>query len=353
MITGASSGIGKEFAIQLSKTAKKLILMARRKEMLEELAKKLNEMNPKLEVVVSVVDVTDQAQLAKELDDLLENHQIDVLVNNAGLGDVVIFDKSDWDKAYRMIQVNVVATTYITHRLLPPMVSRRAGAIIFIGSGVGQFAVHAAAVYNSTKHFIHGFAKSLEYDLAGMGIRILEVAPGPVNTEFTDHTDGVTPGEPTKWIEITSQQCVEQSIKAYNSGKRLYSPGAKYRFVSGLIGALPTFMAEKSWKDKAKAMRRRQETEETKEGEPDKEEAESAKEEVESTKEEVESIKEERKTKKGKKAAKKPTKKGKKATKKGKEEDTPEQAKEESPKKDKEEVSEQNNEESPDNSESE
>ena len=130
LITGASAGLGWEFASQLAAQAASLVLVARRAERLEKLRDELAERFPKLQVQVRATDLSDRSQL-EELYDWLECEKIgiDLLVNNAGLGDLGAFATSDPRRVDEMILVNMLALTSLTRRLLPPMLAHERGAI--------------------------------------------------------------------------------------------------------------------------------------------------------------------------------------------------------------------------------
>ena len=177
LITGATSGLGLEFARQLAPRAKTLILVARDKSKLEEVANELKR-NQKVEVITEECDLSRGEDIERMVNSLLERIHIDVLVNNAGLGDFAFFDKSEWERDLKMMQVNVFGLTFLTYKLIPKMVERKKGGVINIGSAAGIVSIPMAAIYNATKHYINGFSESLALDLAGTGVVVTQVCPG-------------------------------------------------------------------------------------------------------------------------------------------------------------------------------
>src|SRR5256886_3370487 len=144
LITGASAGIGREFARQLAGRAKSLILIARREQKLNELRDELNQQYPNVAISVRKTDLADLAHL-KELLAWLDHERIDVdlLINNAGLGDSGAFSTSDPIRNEQMTLVNIVALTTLTRHLLPRMIARRCGGVfqLFSAAGVFSFSV--------------------------------------------------------------------------------------------------------------------------------------------------------------------------------------------------------------------
>ncbi|PYI80934.1 MAG: hypothetical protein DMF05_04705, partial [Verrucomicrobia bacterium] len=131
LITGASAGIGREFARQLAGRARSMILGARRYERLFELADELQREHPKLVVQIRKLDLADLGQLQAFLEQLdREKLEVDLLINNAGLGDSGIFAESDPDRNKEMTIVNVAALTLVTRHLLPRMIAQHRGAIL-------------------------------------------------------------------------------------------------------------------------------------------------------------------------------------------------------------------------------
>jgi 3-hydroxy acid dehydrogenase/malonic semialdehyde reductase len=185
-ITGASSGIGKACATLMAQSGAKLILAARRKNRLEELAKELQS-SYKAECYVFELDVSDRGKVKETLVNLPTQWQeIDILLNNAGSAQGLDFihegSIDDWEQ---MIDVNIKGLLYVTRNILPGMVTRKSGHIINIGSVAGHQAYPKGNVYSATKHAVRALTESMRMDLLGTNIRVSTVDPGLVNTEFS------------------------------------------------------------------------------------------------------------------------------------------------------------------------
>lgn len=185
LITGASAGIGREFARQLAGRARSLVLVARRRDRLEELRAELGD--PNLSIHIRVVDLADQIQI-QELVDSLERDKIDIdlLINNAGLGDMGAFATSDPARVDQILQVNVTALTLLTRRFLPPMIARKRGAVLNVSSSAGFLPIAEFSVYAATKAYVNSFSEGLRAELRGSGVSVTALCPGPVHTEFTE-----------------------------------------------------------------------------------------------------------------------------------------------------------------------
>ena len=181
-VTGASSGIGRACAEQFAAAGARLLLCARRRERLDELAASLDT-----EVHTFVLDVRDRAAVQSALSDLPEAwRDVDVLVNNAGLAAGLAplqeGDPDDWD---RMIDTNVRGLLTVTRAVVPQMVERGRGHVINIGSTAGHETYPNGAVYCATKAAVDRITKGLRMDLLGKGVRVSSVDPGLVETEFS------------------------------------------------------------------------------------------------------------------------------------------------------------------------
>ncbi len=186
LITGASSGIGEACAYKFAEAGCKLILIARRFEKLEEISRKIRN-EYKVPVLVYECDVTDFNKVKSTLTKLPEEWQnIDILINNAGkaLGMEKFYNGSieDWNE---MIDTNIKGLLYISRQIIPSMVENKRGHIINIGSIAGLEAYPNGNVYCSTKAFVEMISKSMVIDLNGTGVRVTNIDPGMVETEFS------------------------------------------------------------------------------------------------------------------------------------------------------------------------
>ncbi|MCB1154232.1 SDR family oxidoreductase [bacterium] len=258
LITGASSGIGREMARQIAPRAKALVLVARRTERLEELKSEFAQKYTNLKVLVQPCDLTDQASIDTLLETVLgELGTIDVLVNNAGFGDLQIFDKAAWDKLDRMIRLNINALTYLTHKLVPAMVERKSGGIINVSSSFGMSFLPGFSVYIGTKHFVNGFCDALVCDLAGTGVRVTCVCPGPVKTEFNEVAqDAIRLPNPAP-MEISAERCARESIAAFDAGKARVVPGTVMKIMMFMEAMTPDAFFRSLYGMQGKIMRKK------------------------------------------------------------------------------------------------
>ncbi len=183
LITGASSGFGKATAQLLAKEGYKLILIARRKELLEKLQKEL-----KTDVYIASVDVTDKIQVEKLFENLpSEFKDLDILINNAGLAlglePVMETNLEDWEK---MVDTNIKGLLYFTRFALENMKNRNEGLIINIGSVAANIPYKGGNVYGATKAFVKQFSRNLRADLFGTNIKVTNIEPGMAETNFSN-----------------------------------------------------------------------------------------------------------------------------------------------------------------------
>jgi NADP-dependent 3-hydroxy acid dehydrogenase YdfG len=187
LVTGATSGIGEATAHALAAAGWRVIVTGRRAERLRELKAELKAAY-KVEVLTLAFDVRDPHQVAASLGGLPEAwSEIDLLVNNAGLASgldpIDRGDLRDWEQ---MIDTNVKGLLYVTRIISPGMVERRRGHIVNIGSIAGRQVYADGAVYCATKHAVNALSQGMRIDLAKHGIRVTEVRPGMVETEFSE-----------------------------------------------------------------------------------------------------------------------------------------------------------------------
>ena len=245
MITGASSGIGRELALQFAPRSQALVLVARRTERLEHLRIELLARHPDLKLIALGADLSDEHEITALLRRVEEQAgPVDVLVNNAGLGYSALIDRSDWTLTRQVLHTNVLAVTQLTSALVPEMVRRGRGGVINIGSGAGLTVLPSAAGYVGSKHFIAGFTEALRADLAGTGVVVTQVCPGPVRSEFDDvagSASGMIGGLPNI-LRIDAAQCAQEAVAAFERRKARVFPGRAYRSVMRLLPFLPLFL---------------------------------------------------------------------------------------------------------------
>ena len=186
LVTGASAGIGAACARAFAREGARLVLAARRREWLDELAAELRGGHG-AECLRVELDVRDAAAVAETIGALpAEWAAVDVLVNNAGLGRGLdrLHEGSpaDWDE---MVDTNVKGLLYVTRAVLPGMVARGRGHVINLGSVAGHEVYPGGAVYCATKHAVGAITRGLRMDLLGTGVRVSTVDPGMVETEFS------------------------------------------------------------------------------------------------------------------------------------------------------------------------
>ena len=179
LVTGASAGLGVEFARQLSKRGYRLVLAARRKERLEELAKELGKAR------AVAIDLSKSNAVGKLMADLEANGEtVDLLVNNAGFGLIGRFAELDSKRERQMIDLNVGALTELCRAVAPAMIERRSGAILNVASTAAFQPGPKMAVYFATKAFVLSLSEALHEELKPHGIKVSCLCPGPTRTEF-------------------------------------------------------------------------------------------------------------------------------------------------------------------------
>lgn len=259
LITGASSGIGRALAFELAPRARALVLAARRKDRLESLKGELLQKCPALKVLVFGCDVTDRARSEEMLAAVeAELGGVDVLINNAGFGDLGAFDLADWDKTERMIALNVTSLAWLTHRVLGPMVRKGRGGVLNISSGFGMTFMPGFAAYCGTKHFVTAFTEGLRLDLSGTGVRVTQVCPGPVATEFQDTLGNFTGMEPPSLVTVSAERCARSSIRGLDRDRALVVPGILMRLVMFFGVWSPRWLLRLLYTPAARALRRKQ-----------------------------------------------------------------------------------------------
>lgn len=243
LITGASSGLGEEYALQLASQAERLVLTARRTDLLEALANRILIAHPGLQVRVVAADLAkagDRIALLEKLEG--EGIFADLLVNNAGLGDYGEFATAEWPKLEAMLRVNVEALTHLAHLTAAGMIRRGGGAILNVSSLASLLPIPDFAVYAATKAYVTSFSEALRIELRDHGVEVLAVCPGPVHTGFgmVARREEHLPGIPARdWFYVPKEQVVAESLAALGLKKTRVYPGFRIKVAAMVISALP------------------------------------------------------------------------------------------------------------------
>jgi len=242
VITGASAGLGEEFAVQLADAGvSRLVLTARRAERLENLRASLIASYPTLQIDAITADLSDPADITELIGALssLEGFTCDILINNAGLGDLGSFESSAAEKIQAMMEVNMVAITRLTHWALPGMLQRQCGWICNVGSTAGLLPLPSFAVYAATKAYVNSFSEALRVELRGSGINVLALCPGPVETEFggvASRPNSKRQFAPPKALCVHKKDVVRDTLHALARSQG--------RIIPGLLVRIPMLLAE-------------------------------------------------------------------------------------------------------------
>ncbi len=186
LITGASSGIGKELAHYFAKDGIHLVLTARNSAALEKIAIPLKE-SYGIQIHIFPCDLSEPGG-AQKIFDFCENAgiQIDYLINNAGFGDTGLFEQTDWNKNEQMIQLNITALTHLCRLFVPKMKVAGFGKVLNVASTAAFQPGPSMAVYFATKSYVLHFSEALNNELAGSGITVTALCPGPTETNFAN-----------------------------------------------------------------------------------------------------------------------------------------------------------------------
>ena len=249
LITGASSGLGAEFARQLAPFAQSLVLVARRNDRLEALRAELAEKFPELSVFIYAADLADEGARGAFAGWLREQGiQVDFLVNNAGLGDHGAFETSDWSRVRAMIDVNISALSHLTHLLLPSLRASGRAAILNVSSVASFFPLPNMAVYAATKSYVTSFSEALRMELRDTGVSVTALCPGPVATEFfatatrAGEEDLAAHYESMPIFKVTPAVAVRTGLEAVARDRARVVPGPILAVAVAVAALIPFFV---------------------------------------------------------------------------------------------------------------
>jgi hypothetical protein len=239
LVTGASAGIGVALARELAQNGAKLILTARRKDRLESLAAELTAQGTEVRIVLA--DLTDRAA-PQAIYDATADLEVEILINNAGLGQYGEFDSIDLAQELSQIQVNCEAVVHLTRLFVPAMVARKRGWILILSSVASFQPVPFLSTYAATKAFDRFFALGLAEELAPTGVKVSALCPGPTESEFFQVAGADKFPGAKKMTDRTIQSAEEVArlgLEALVRGKRTLIPYFSGWFTAQLVRILP------------------------------------------------------------------------------------------------------------------
>lgn len=231
LVTGASAGLGARFARHLAEDGFDLILVARRKEKLVELADSL-QIAFDIEADVIPMDLAHPKAASNLVAEI--QRPVDVLINNAGFGKYGSFAEMPPHQIEAMIQLNTVSLTLLTREVLPGMIERGRGRILNVASTAAFQPGPLMAVYYATKAYVLSFSEALAEELTGSGVTVTTLAPGPTETEF----QGEAEMGRSRLFEggllrvMNAERVVEEAMEGLRKGKRLVVPGVMNKLTS-------------------------------------------------------------------------------------------------------------------------
>jgi short-subunit dehydrogenase len=227
VVTGASSGLGREFALALALRGHRVLAVARRAERLSALADEVSANGGQLEPLIADLSTTAgvDALLARAA-----SLQIDLLVNNAGVAIYGPFSATSVERELELVRLNVEAIVALTRGLLPEMLARGRGGVINVASQMAFQPMPYVAAYAASKAFVLSFSEALAEELRGTGVRVTTVAPGFVSTEFANVAGSHDPER--RFPHLQPARVVESALRAHDRGRTIKVVGPVYAFLT-------------------------------------------------------------------------------------------------------------------------
>jgi short-subunit dehydrogenase len=237
LVTGASSGIGAAFAARLASDGHDVVLIARRRERLQAMARDLRRRDG-VEVEVVAADLAHSAGLRAVEAMIATGGAVDLLVNNAGFGTIGPFAALDPSREEEEVRLNVVALLRLTRAALPGMIRRNTGAVINVSSLAAFQPGPNNATYAATKAFVNSFTESLSEELRGSGVRVQVLCPGFTRTEFQERA-GIDTSRIPSFAWMSAEAVVDASLAALSRGTVVCIPGFGNQLLASAVAATP------------------------------------------------------------------------------------------------------------------
>lgn len=243
LITGASAGIGTEFAKQLAPRAQAIHLAARRTERLETLANELSVSHPELDIYCHTIDLVDPEARATWLEALSHSDAPPtLLINNAGMGDYRDLANAEWPKINQMIQLNITALTHLCHAAIPLLKQHKHAAILNVSSLASVLPIPEFAVYAASKAYVSSLSEALRIELKPHNIDVLALCPGPIHTEFGSIAMPKDAGDVIPRADFFTtkvKKVVADAIRGLENRRPRIFPNLRIRTAGYLLSSLP------------------------------------------------------------------------------------------------------------------
>ena len=226
LVTGASAGIGEQFARELSTRGHRVAIVARRVERLAALAEELGGEERAIAIGADLALPEDRDRLAAEIE--ARGAVVEILVNNAGFGVYSSFVESGREKEIQQVRVDVEAVVDLTARYLPGMVERGRGVVINMASTAGFQPLPFNAGYSAAKAHVLTLSEGLNAEVKEHGVTVTAVCPGPVPTEFQEVNDASFIERMPKFVQVSAERVVADALDAAEKGRRSVVPGGAH-----------------------------------------------------------------------------------------------------------------------------
>lgn len=234
LITGASSGLGAEFARQYASTENELVLLARREQNLLALQNELQKSCKNVEIVP--VDVTDFPTLQAKIKKI---QNIDMVILNAGISLGHKGDIPTIAQFQNLFDVNVLSAHAILEILLPQFRDKHSGTIVFISSLASLFSMPTSKVYSASKRAVNAYAEGIRYKYKPYGVKVITILPGFIKSEMTDKNEFTMP------FILQTQEGVQRMKQAIEKGKEFYAFPFRFYLIIRFLNLLPSLLREK------------------------------------------------------------------------------------------------------------
>jgi short-subunit dehydrogenase len=236
IITGASSGLGKHLALRYASSGNELVLLARRREMLEEVAAQCMARGAKVETIVS--DVNDFDAMHR-IGQQLANSNIDRIILNAGISVGHSGGITAFDDFHRLFQTNFLSVHALLEPIIPKMIEQKSGEIVFISSLASLISMPTSVAYSSSKRALNAYAEGLRYQLKPHGIDVMNILPGFIESEMTQKNQFKMP------FLLTTDAGVSRIVKAIAKKKRFYPFPFRFYLMIKATLLLPQFLRDR------------------------------------------------------------------------------------------------------------